>query len=42
MVNYRYVVDDLEKNHEAYMQRGEITMGSDVRSLAKSVRRLAA
>ena len=42
MVNYRYVVDDLEKNHEAYMQRGEIAMGPEVRSLAKSVRRLAA
>ena len=38
MVNYRYVVGDIEKNHEAYMQRGEITMGSEVRALAKSVR----
>ena len=42
MVNYRYVVDDIEKNHEAYMQRGTVAMGSDVRALAKTVKRLAA
>lgn len=42
MVNYRYIVDDLEKNHEAYMQQGTVTMGSDVRALAKTVKRLAA
>ncbi|MGF1608511.1 MAG: malonyl-CoA decarboxylase [Kiloniellales bacterium] len=42
MVNYSYVVDDIEKNHEAYMQRGAIAMGPEVRTLAKSVRRGAA
>ena len=42
MVNYRYIVEDLEKNHEAYMERGEIAMGPDVRSLARAVRRSAA
>ncbi len=38
MVNYRYILDDIEKNHEAYMQRGAIALGSDVRTLAKAVR----
>ena len=42
MVNYSYIVDDIEENHEAYMRRGTIAMGPEVRTLAKSVRRIAA
>ena len=38
MVNYRYILDDIEKNHEAFMQRGGIALSSEVRTLAKTVR----
>lgn len=35
MANYRYVVADIERNHEAYMRDGRITLGNDVRSLLR-------
>ncbi len=38
MVNYRYVVGDLESNHEAYMKDGHIAVGPEMRSLLKSSR----
>ncbi len=37
MVNYRYVLGDMEKNHEAYMKDGRIAMSSEVKALARSV-----
>ena len=36
MVNYRYVLDEIEANHEAYMRDGRIALGSDVQSLLRS------
>ena len=39
MVNYRYLPEDIEKNHESYMQRGQLVLGSDVRTLVKSAGR---
>ncbi|RDD60630.1 malonyl-CoA decarboxylase [Ferruginivarius sediminum] len=49
MVNYRYVLDDIEQNHEAYMRDNRITLGSEAKSLlrgwkdhdGKQLRRLA-
>jgi malonyl-CoA decarboxylase len=38
MASYRYVLNDIEKNHEAYMHGGEIAMGSEMKSLAKGAR----
>ncbi|MDX1711371.1 MAG: malonyl-CoA decarboxylase [Rhodovibrionaceae bacterium] len=35
MVNYRYVVGQLEENHEAYVRDGRIAFSSNVRSLLK-------
>ncbi len=37
MVNYRYVLDDMDKNHEGYMQAGKLAMGPDFRSLARAL-----
>ncbi len=37
MVNYRYVLADMEKNHEAYMKDGRIALSSEARSLIRSV-----
>lgn len=37
MVNYRYMIDHMEKNHEAYMKDGRVAMGSDVKALTKSM-----
>lgn len=39
MVNYRYRREDIEANHEAYMQHGKLVMGAEVRALAKSAGR---
>ncbi|RMD64757.1 MAG: malonyl-CoA decarboxylase [Alphaproteobacteria bacterium] len=36
MVNYRYVLDEIEANHEAYMRDGRIAMGPEVRALART------
>ncbi len=38
MVNYRYVLDDIEKNHEAYVAKNSIVMSADVKALAKRAR----
>src|SRR3546814_177456 len=38
MVNYRYVVDEIETNHEAYMKDGHIALGAEMRSLLRSAR----
>jgi malonyl-CoA decarboxylase len=38
MVNYRYVVDEIEANHEAYMQNGAVALGQEMRSLLRSAR----
>ena len=35
MVNYRYDLDDIEANHEAYMRESRIVLGSDVQRLIK-------
>ncbi len=35
MVNYLYELDDIEANHEAFADRGEIVTSSDVRQLLK-------
>ncbi|MFQ5773888.1 MAG: malonyl-CoA decarboxylase [Kiloniellaceae bacterium] len=37
MVNYRYILEDIESNHEAYMKDGRIAMGAEVKSLSKAV-----
>ncbi len=39
MVNYRYLPGDIEKNHEAYMEQGQVVMSAEVRGLAKQVGR---
>jgi malonyl-CoA decarboxylase len=36
MVNYLYRLDDIEKNHEAYVNQGEIAASSAVRKLLKN------
>ncbi len=38
MVNYRYVLDDIEKNHEAFVAKGTVAMSADVKALAKRAR----
>jgi malonyl-CoA decarboxylase len=40
MVNYRYRLDDIEKNHEAYANEGEVVASSAVKKLLKGERRL--
>lgn len=35
MVNYRYAVDHIEQNHEAYMRENRIVLGSEVKSLLR-------
>lgn len=34
MVNYLYKLDDIEKNHEALAQHGQIAASAEVRRLA--------
>jgi malonyl-CoA decarboxylase len=36
MVNYRYILDEIEQNHEAYMKDRQVAMSSEVRALARS------
>jgi malonyl-CoA decarboxylase len=36
MVNYLYDLDEIEKNHEAYANQGEIVASSAVRKMLKS------
>jgi malonyl-CoA decarboxylase len=38
MVNYLYVLDQIDDNHEAYMTEGKIVTGPAVRDLLKSAR----
>jgi malonyl-CoA decarboxylase len=38
MVNYRYLRDDIEKNHEAYMATGKIARGGELKALLKAQR----
>ena len=38
MVNYRYQLDEIEKNHEAYMKEGRITLGPEFRALTRQLR----
>ena len=38
MVNYRYQIGDIEKNHEAYMKEGQIALGPEVRALTRQLR----
>ena len=39
MVNYRYDLDEIEKNHEAFANQGEVVAASGVRKLAREVKR---
>ena len=36
MVNYRYVPDDIEKNHEAFAGAGEVVASSQVKKLLRT------
>ena len=36
MVNYRYKLDEVEKNHEAYSDEGRVTAAASVRKLARN------
>jgi malonyl-CoA decarboxylase len=38
MASYRYVLSDIEKNHEAYMHGSEIAMGPEMKTLTKGLR----
>ncbi|WP_119166343.1 malonyl-CoA decarboxylase [Algihabitans albus] len=38
MVNYRYILDDIEKNHESFVSKGTVVMSADVKALAKRAR----
>ncbi len=40
MVNYLYRLDDIEENHEAYANEGEVVASNTVKKLLKSDRRL--
>src|SRR4051812_14770173 len=40
MVNYLYRLDDIEKNHEAYANEGEVVASNSVKKLLKGERRL--
>ncbi len=35
MVNYRYVLDDIEQNHAAYMEGRQIAMSAEVKALVE-------
>jgi malonyl-CoA decarboxylase len=36
MVNYRYVLGEMEKNHEAYMNKSRMAMSAEVKSLTRN------
>ncbi|MEX2630063.1 MAG: malonyl-CoA decarboxylase [Tistlia sp.] len=38
MVNYRYLPDELERNHDAYVSKGTVAMAAEVRGLVRKVR----
>jgi malonyl-CoA decarboxylase len=39
MVNYRYDLDKIEENHEAYAGEGKVTASRKVRNLAAAARK---
>ena len=39
MVNYRYLPDEIEANHEAYVSEGKVAVGPEVKSLMKRLKR---
>ena len=41
MVNYRYLVNDIEANHEAYMKDGRIVLGPEMRGLSRAAREVS-
>ena len=41
MVNYLYVLDDIERNHENYTAKATVACSNEVRDLAKRARKLA-
>jgi malonyl-CoA decarboxylase len=41
MVNYLYVLDDIERNHENYTAKATVACSSEVRDLARRARKLA-
>ncbi|MBE0404304.1 MULTISPECIES: malonyl-CoA decarboxylase [Halomonas] len=41
MVNYLYVLDDIERNHENYTAKGTVACSNEVRDLARRARKLA-
>ena len=41
MVNYLYVLDDIERNHENYTANATVASSSDVRDLARKARKMA-
>jgi malonyl-CoA decarboxylase len=41
MVNYLYDLDAIERNHEAFAERGEVVAASDLRRLARAPKTLA-
>ena len=42
MVNYRYLPDEIEPNHEAYMSDGKVAVGPEVKSLMKRLKKTKA
>ena len=38
MVNYRYVREEIERNHEAYLEKGRLALSSEVKALLKPQR----
>ena len=42
MVNYRYLPDEIEANHEAYVSDGKVAVGPEVKSLMKRLKKTKA
>lgn len=38
MVNYRYVLDEIERNHEAFVAKGTVAASTEVRALMRRVK----
>jgi malonyl-CoA decarboxylase len=38
MVNYRYIREDVERNHEAYMAKGKVAVSAEIKALVKAMR----
>ena len=41
MVNYLYVLDDIERNHENYTANATVARSSEVKDLVRKARKLA-